>query len=76
MRPDDDDGAVVMMTPVHNGWLVVSGIYELCSLTQSRLSHSLLYGGGNQLEDGDGEDDDDNDDIVMIIERKHCKKRQ
>ena len=47
-------------------WLVVSGIYELCSLTQSRLSHSLLYGGGNQLEDGDGEDDDDNDDIMMI----------
>ena len=56
-------------------WLVVSGIYELCSLTQSRLSHSLLYGGGNQLEDGDGEDGDDNDDIVMIIERKHCRKR-
>ena len=39
-------------------WLVVSGIYELCSLTQSRLSHSLLYGGGNELEDGDGEDDE------------------
>ena len=88
--PDDDDGAVVMMTrghngmvvcemmvrcvvmmtmvmmvtmtPGHNGWLVVSGIYELCSLTHTvepfPLSLSFYIWGM------DGNDDDT---VLMTI---------
>ena len=62
VRPDDDDGTVVMMTRGHNGWLVVSGIYELCSLTHTvepfPLSLSFYIWGM------DGNDDDT---VLMTI---------
>ena len=45
---------VVMMVGRHNGWLLVSGIYELCSLTHTDAifhSLSLSYMAGDEDED-------------------------
>ena len=74
---------VVMMVGRHNGWLLVSGIYELCSLTHTdAIFHSLSLspiwpGMRMRIRDDDGtfmmlvvwlsDDDDGDDDNVTVV---------